>query len=120
KLQCGELSVPLDYDHPKGAKITLGLNRLRAQDRAHRIGRLLVNPGGPGASATPFVAVEAAGAHLWDPALHRRFDLIGMDPRGVGTSTPVQCAPAVYNRPVTLFPRTRAEFVELTSWASAL
>ena len=44
-LQCGELSVPLDYQRPYGAKITLGLNRLRAADRAHRVGSLIVNPG---------------------------------------------------------------------------
>lgn len=102
------------------AKITLGFNRLRAQDRAHRIGSLIVNPGGPGGEGTSVVALEAAGAHLWDPALHRRFDLIGMDPRGVGTSTPIQCDPAVYNQPVSLFPHTAAEFDQVTSWASAL
>ena len=30
-LQCGELSVPLDYGDPDGAKITLGFNRLPAR-----------------------------------------------------------------------------------------
>jgi hypothetical protein len=104
-LQCGQLAVPLDYDHPGGAKITLGFNRLRAQDRAHRIGSLIINPGGPG-SASIAVAVEAAGGHLWDPALHQRFDLIGMDPRGIGMTTPVRCDPALYNRPVSPLPTT--------------
>src|SRR4051794_34899143 len=119
KLQCGELSVPLDYAHPRGAQITLGFNRLSAADRAHRVGSLFVNPGGPGGAGTEVVAAEAAGLHLWDPGLHRRFDLIGMDPRGIGTSTPVKCDPAVFNRPVSLFPRTAAEFEQVASWASA-
>jgi hypothetical protein len=44
-VQCGELSVPLDYSRPQGAKITLGFNRLRAQDQAHRVGSLILNPG---------------------------------------------------------------------------
>ena len=60
-VQCGELSVPLDYSHPHGAKITLGFNRLRAQDRAHRVGSLIVNPGGPGGAGSEVVALEAAG-----------------------------------------------------------
>ncbi|HMJ34996.1 MAG TPA: alpha/beta hydrolase [Baekduia sp.] len=118
-LQCGKLSVPLDYSHPRGAKITLGFNRLRAQDQTHRVGSLIVNPGGPGGPGSQVVAVEAAGRHLWHPALHQRFDLIGMDPRGTGTSTPVRCKPDTYNRPVSLFPRTAAEFQDLTAWAGA-
>ena len=118
-LQCGELSVPLDYDHPHGAKITLGFNRLPAADPAHRVGSLIVNPGGPGGAGSQVVAVEAAGGHLWNPALHERFDMIGMDPRGVGTSTPIQCDPDVYNQLVSLFPSTEAQFDQLASWARA-
>jgi len=118
-VQCGELSVPLDYGHPHGAKITLGFNRLRAADAAHRVGSLIVNPGGPGGAGSFAVAVEAAGGHLWNPALHARFDMIGMDPRGVGTSTPVQCDPDVYNEMVSLFPSTEAQFNQLASWARA-
>jgi pimeloyl-ACP methyl ester carboxylesterase len=118
-LQCGTLSVPLDYSHPRGAKITLGFNRLRAQDQAHRVGSLIVNPGGPGGPGSSVVAVEAAGRHLWHPALHQRFDLIGMDPRGTGMSTPIRCRPAAYNQPVSLFPRTALEFRRLTTWARA-
>ncbi len=118
-LQCGELSVPLDWDDPHGARITLGFNRLPAQDSTHRVGSLIVNPGGPGGAGSQVVAVEAGGGHLWNPALHERFDMIGMDPRGVGTSTPVQCDPDVYNQPVSLFPSTEAQFNQLASWARA-
>jgi pimeloyl-ACP methyl ester carboxylesterase len=118
-LRCGELSVPLDYDHPRGAKIKLGFNRLRAADPAHRVGSLIINPGGPGGAGSQFVAVEAAGRHLWNPALHERFDMIGMDQRGVGTSTPVRCDPDVSNRLVSLFPSTKAQFDQLASWARA-
>src|ERR1700754_5022404 len=119
-LQCGELAVPLDYAHPRGAKIRLGFNRLRAADRAHRVGSLIVNPGGPGGAGSEVVAAEAGGAELWHPTLHERFDLIGMVPRGVGMSTPVRCDPAVYNRAVSLFPRTPAEFGGLARYARDL
>jgi pimeloyl-ACP methyl ester carboxylesterase len=118
-LQCGELSVPLDWGDPNGAKITLGFNRLPAGDPAHRVGSLIVNPGGPGGAGSSAVAVEAAGRHLWNPALHERFDMIGMDPRGVGTSTLVQCDPDAYNQLATLFPSTEAQFDQLASWARA-
>ena len=119
-LQCGELSVPLDYHHRHGAKITLGFNRLPAADPAHRVGSLIVNPGGPGGPGSFFVAVEAAGGHLWNPALHKRFDMIGMDPRGVGTSTPIQCNPHAYNELASrLFPSTEAHFDRLASSARA-
>jgi pimeloyl-ACP methyl ester carboxylesterase len=119
-LQCGELSVPLDYAHPRGPEIKLGFARLPAQDRAHRVGNLIINPGGPGGPGSQFIALEAAGRHLWHPTLRRRFDLIGMDPRGIGTSTPIQCDPAAYNQPVSLFPSNPAEFEQLQTYVGAV
>jgi pimeloyl-ACP methyl ester carboxylesterase len=119
-LQCGAIPVPLDYAHPRGRQIRLGFARLRASDRRHRVGSLIVNPGGPGGAGSQVVAAEAAGLHVWHPALHRRFDLIGMDPRGIGLSTPVRCDPAIYNRIVSFAPRTRAEFRRLTAGVRAL
>ncbi|HEY4277108.1 MAG TPA: alpha/beta hydrolase [Conexibacter sp.] len=119
-VQCASVSVPRDYDHPRGAQITIGFDRLRATNRAHRVGSLIVNPGGPGGPGSQVVAVEAAGRHLWHPALHRRFDMIGMDPRGIGLSRPsIKCDPAPYNRPVSLFPDSQAQFDQLAAWARA-
>jgi len=119
-LRCGEIAVPLDYAKPGAAKIDLGFARLRATDRAHRVGSLIVNPGGPGGAGSEILAPEAAGKHLWHPALHRRFDLIGMDPRGIGTSTPILCEAATYNDPVSFFPRSPEEFAHLQDYATAL
>src|SRR3954447_19018437 len=119
-VQCGELSVPLDYAKPEGAKIRLGFNRLRAADRSHRIGSLILNPGGPGGAGSEVVEAEAAGLHLWDAELHLRFDLIGMDPRGIGTSTPIRCDPAVINQPVSLFPNTPEQFAQLEAYSRAV
>ena len=54
-FQCGNLDVPLDYDHPDGRKISLAVARVPARDNANRIGSLLLNPGGPGYSGIEFL-----------------------------------------------------------------
>jgi pimeloyl-ACP methyl ester carboxylesterase len=86
-FQCGTLTVPLDYAHPDAGTIDIALNRKPATDPANRIGSVLTNPGGPGASGIQFLQSEAAS--MTD--LNRRFDLIGFDPRGIGQSAPVRC-----------------------------
>ncbi|EUA00850.1 alpha/beta hydrolase fold family protein [Mycobacterium kansasii 824] len=59
---------------------------IRVPATGQRIGSLLFNPGGPGASAVDMVAVMAP--ELKDTDIARHFDLVGFDPRGVGHSTP--------------------------------
>src|SRR5688500_4728493 len=49
-LECTTARVPLDYDRPSGATITLALIRLPASGPAPRIGSIFINPGGPGKS----------------------------------------------------------------------
>lgn len=85
---CGRLSVPLDRASPRGRRIDLALRRIRAARPASRIGTLLVNPGGPGASG-----VDAArDIHARLPgAIRNAFDIVGWDPRGTGRSAPVRC-----------------------------
>ena len=82
--QCGTVSVPVDYAKPEGAQAQLAVIRIPAS--GDRIGVLVVNPGGPGASAVDTVA--SMGASLADTDVMRRFDLVGIDPRGVAHSTP--------------------------------
>ena len=88
-FECGNLDVPRDYADPGGTVVRLGLIRLRASDPTHRIGSLVVNPGGPGGSGIDFVRQEATA--IFPPAILARFDIVGFDPRGVGSSTPVRC-----------------------------
>src|SRR5215213_7593162 len=82
-LECATLQVPLDYEDPTGEQISIGMNRLPARNPQQRIGALIFNPGGPGGVASQLIALEAAGVSLFDPQVRDRFDLIGMDPRGV-------------------------------------
>jgi pimeloyl-ACP methyl ester carboxylesterase len=88
-FECATLAVPLDYANPGGRQITLALARLPAADPAHRIGSLLINPGGPGGSGVDFL--ESSADSIFSKVLRDRFDIVGFDPRGVGASTPVTC-----------------------------
>jgi pimeloyl-ACP methyl ester carboxylesterase len=89
-LQCARLTVPLDYSNPGGPTITVGVLRHQAREPDRRIGSLLVNPGGPGASGMEAVASMAPG--VAGGPVGQRFDLIGFDPRGIGASQPqVEC-----------------------------
>ncbi len=87
-FQCGTLVVPLDWSQPDGAQINLAVARQRAT--GSRIGSLIANPGGPGASGLDFLFDQPFKAPL-----HQRFDLVSWDPRGVGRSTHLQCGSAV-------------------------
>ncbi len=88
KADCAVYPVPRDYAQPSEGTIDLVMLRRRATDRAHRVGSLFVNPGGPGASglhqvyrAERFLSADVVARH----------DVIGFDPRGVGLSSPVRC-----------------------------
>jgi len=86
-FQCTAAKAPLDWSNPGGASIKLALIRKPAS--GHRLGSLLVNPGGPGASGYDFVRDSLSFAV--DSTLQSNYDIVGFDPRGVGHSTPVKC-----------------------------
>jgi pimeloyl-ACP methyl ester carboxylesterase len=89
-FSCGSTEVPISYDEPGGATLPLFLVRVVMAGQTDRIGSLMINPGGPGASG----ADAAIGLALTLPeTVMQRFDLVGFDPRGVGLSTPVECIP---------------------------
>jgi pimeloyl-ACP methyl ester carboxylesterase len=84
-LECARLEVPIDYADPAAGSAHLGV--LRVPATGERIGSLVFNPGGPGGSGMSFVAAGMSVALAGSP-LARQFDLVGFDPRGVGSSTP--------------------------------
>jgi pimeloyl-ACP methyl ester carboxylesterase len=110
-LHCGTLTVPIDWDAPHGERFDLGLVKLPAtpSNTTSKVGSLFVNPGGPGGSATSFVATIAGGAFQSD-ALFASFDLIGVDPRGVGLSHQVECDVSIYAERVSVFPTSEEEY----------
>jgi pimeloyl-ACP methyl ester carboxylesterase len=87
-FECATAELPLDYNNPHGPTTTVALLRLPAKDPAHRVGTLFVNPGGPGGSGTDFVVQNASGL---PESILDRFDVVGIDPRGVGSSQQIRC-----------------------------
>lgn len=87
-FECAKAEVPLDYTKPTRGRVRISLIRLPAQNKSRRIGSLFTNPGGPGGSGVEFVRQAATS---FGKDLRERFDIIGVDPRGVGTSDPVRC-----------------------------
>ncbi|MGC4938635.1 alpha/beta hydrolase [Kribbella sp. DT2] len=88
-LECAKLAVPLDYRKPDGRQIELALSRLASKDPSKRRGILLTNPGGPGSTGIDYPGYFARAGASKD--VLDAYDVIGMDPRGVGRSAPVTC-----------------------------
>lgn len=82
--ECATVAVPLDHADPSGPTIDLSVLRLPA--RGDRIGPLFVNFGGPGSGA-----VDVLATFPFPDAIRERFDIVAVDPRGVGGSTALAC-----------------------------
>ena len=105
--ECATVRVPLDYDYPNREKTRLNLLKVPAADPSRRIGTLFVNPGGPGGTSTDFARFFP---QLVRPAIHNRFDIVGIDPRG--TSTPNMDCRTDRNEPpfsFTAFPNNKKQ-----------
>ncbi|MGZ0146132.1 alpha/beta hydrolase [Kribbella sp. WER1] len=115
--ECAELQVPLDYRNPNGRSITLAIARRTATDTAHKQGTLVVNVGGPEASRQGIT---------WfldkNPALAAKYDVVGVDPRFFGRSTPLECGYPTneYLRSVQYGSPTRKDFQTSTAIARDL
>ncbi|MBO0704655.1 MAG: alpha/beta hydrolase, partial [Candidatus Dormibacteraeota bacterium] len=88
QLECATLQVPLDYANPRGGTLGVAVARLPATDPKRRVGSLVVNPGGPGASGVDFVRDSRS---QFPQEVRDRFDIVGFDPRGVGRSEQLRC-----------------------------
>jgi pimeloyl-ACP methyl ester carboxylesterase len=87
-FECADLDVPIDYKKISTGTFKISVLRYAAQDPQKRIGSLVINPGGPGASGVDY-AYNAE--YIFDPDLTDRFDIVGFDPRGVARSAPITC-----------------------------
>ncbi len=86
-MWCATARAPLDWDEPEAGSVELALVRHPAT--GEKVGSLLVNPGGPGASGVDFIA-DSIDYAVGD-SVQAAYDVVGFDPRGVGQSTAVEC-----------------------------
>ena len=87
QMQCADVKVPLDYKKPGGKTIIVAMAKVPAAN-GKPIGSLFVNPGGPGESGIDLVS---GADKIFSKALRDQYDIVGFDPRGVGSSTAVDC-----------------------------
>lgn len=88
-FECTTMKAPLDYAKPDAGDVKLAVARKKATGPGKRLGSLLVNPGGPGGSAISYLQSYAALGY--PAAVRARYDMVAVDPRGVGRSEPVEC-----------------------------
>ncbi|MBD5785363.1 alpha/beta fold hydrolase [Cellulosimicrobium terreum] len=85
-FECTTARAPLSWDDPDSGDVELSLKRQPAS--GDRLGSLLTNPGGPGASGVDFISSLAP---MVGEPVQGAYDLVGFDPRGVGESSAVEC-----------------------------
>ncbi|MDX3692307.1 alpha/beta hydrolase [Streptomyces europaeiscabiei] len=103
--ECADLPVPLDYRDPDGPQLTLAVSRLRSEHPEARRGTLLLIPGGPGGPGVRRLT-QQGNALRWE--LGGAYDIVSLDPRGVGGSTRASCG----------LPADDRHLVTLRSWPS--
>lgn len=86
--ECTEVMVPAHHADPQGDTRSIAVIRLPASGPGPHIGTLVVNPGGPGTSGLTYLP---AAVPLLFARLTPHFDLVSIDPRGVGATRPVRC-----------------------------
>ncbi len=82
---CGSVRVPLDYSSAASPSISIGFRWLPATGRA--VGTVLAVEGGPGYASTGSAGIYRAMMG----SLSQTRNLLTVDLRGTGTSTPVRC-----------------------------
>lgn len=84
---CTRVTVPIDYTDPTGKTLTLAV-RLYPAEKGTATRSIFVNPGGPGGSAIDYAA---SMSRQFGSSVTNMYDIVGVDPRGVGDSTPLEC-----------------------------
>lgn len=86
-LYCADISVPMDWNDPKSEAISIAT--VYRQADSDPMGFILVNPGGPGSSG--YDLVKESPEYVGTKTLRASWNMWGFDPRGVGSSSAVEC-----------------------------
>lgn len=87
--QCGTLDAPMNWDDPDSEPIELAVARyLGAPEKGERP-PLFYNLGGPGGGAVE--SLSAVVANIVTDQVAQAYNIVALDPRGVGASSPIWC-----------------------------
>jgi pimeloyl-ACP methyl ester carboxylesterase len=85
---CAYLKVPIDYTNLELGTFKIALIKYKATKPEEKLGSIVVNPGGPGASGVDY-AYNAE--YIFEKSVLKKYDLVGFDPRGISRSEPIIC-----------------------------
>jgi pimeloyl-ACP methyl ester carboxylesterase len=94
---CGTLSVPLDYGTPAGPQISIAYRfyPASAPPGGQASGTVVPVEGGPGYGSIGSVSYESVGAPAGYATMYggllQRWNMLAVDDRGTGSSTPLNC-----------------------------
>ncbi|RAR54912.1 TAP-like protein [Paraburkholderia unamae] len=112
RTRCATMNVPLDYDDLSKGSVGIGVLKVSAGKPASRLGAIWTNPGGPGVSGlnealdvSQLLLIgnpsDSVGAKLLQ--LSDSYDVIGFDPRGVGSSVQLVCSSIAAGPALTVY-----------------
>ncbi|SDJ01447.1 alpha/beta fold hydrolase [Nonomuraea jiangxiensis] len=96
----GSIAVPLDWDDPSSERISVAFTWIPAKVPD---GTVVANLGGP----LPALPAVPEIQRIFGPVLERK-NLLVMDPRGMGKSSPLLCPGAGLDKPETIAPCARS------------
>jgi pimeloyl-ACP methyl ester carboxylesterase len=94
---CGTLSVPLDYSTPAGPRISIAYRfyPASASPGGQAAGTVVPVEGGPGYPSIGSVSYQSDGAQAGYAAMYgpllQHWNMLAVDNRGTGSSTPLSC-----------------------------
>jgi pimeloyl-ACP methyl ester carboxylesterase len=85
-VACGFVDVPYDHGDPDGGSFPLFLARVPATGSSR--GAVALNFGGPGVAGTPYLR---GFTNRFLSRVNEHYDIVSWDPRGTGSSEPLDC-----------------------------
>lgn len=87
--ECATLFAPMDWSDPESEEIELSVARYIGGDEGEAAPPLFFNLGGPGGAAVDSVSMVVE--NILTPQVVDAYQVIALDPRGVGASSPIWC-----------------------------
>ncbi len=87
--QCATITAPMNWDDPGSDPIDLAVGRYVGAKQGAQSPPLFYNLGGPGGGAVD--SLSAVVANIFTQDVVDAYQIVALDPRGVGASSPIWC-----------------------------